>query len=219
LVCLIIHDAAGCVSDVCHEVTVGEPEEECNASFNYEENEEGVIFFNNTSTGGTSNTTWLWDFGDGHTSTEENPQHEYAEPGLYTVCLFMTDTTINCEDHYCHTLAFNMAWEDLHNDAMAPNSQTVMDASTHFEHTFRIPRYTNPASTDIRIDYFLETASAVSFELFDLTGYRWITTRSEVNAKGRHDETLDISQIPQGLYVLTYTTGGQRIAMGVNILR
>lgn len=30
---------------------------------------------------------WLWDFGDGSTSTEQNPQHIYNEIGTYTVTL------------------------------------------------------------------------------------------------------------------------------------
>jgi len=32
-------------------------------------------------------TTWLWDFGDGTTSTEQHPIHTYAAPGAYTVSL------------------------------------------------------------------------------------------------------------------------------------
>ena len=35
-------------------------------------------------------TSWKWDFGDGTTSTERNPIHEYAEDsGRYTVTLFV----------------------------------------------------------------------------------------------------------------------------------
>lgn len=34
-------------------------------------------------------TGWDWDFGDGNHSTEQNPEHEYAEPGLCTVSLFV----------------------------------------------------------------------------------------------------------------------------------
>lgn len=30
-------------------------------------------------------TEWDWDFGDGSSSTEENPEHEYGSPGTYTV--------------------------------------------------------------------------------------------------------------------------------------
>jgi PKD repeat protein len=32
-------------------------------------------------------TTWSWAFGDGATSTEQNPTHEYTSPGTYTVTL------------------------------------------------------------------------------------------------------------------------------------
>jgi PKD repeat protein len=32
-------------------------------------------------------TSWLWDFGDGLTSTEQNPSHTYTEVGTYTVSL------------------------------------------------------------------------------------------------------------------------------------
>lgn len=34
-----------------------------------------------------SPTSWAWDFGDGETSTEQNPTHAYAEAGTYTVQL------------------------------------------------------------------------------------------------------------------------------------
>jgi PKD repeat protein len=32
-------------------------------------------------------TIWAWDFGDGGTSTEQNPDHTYTNPGLYQVTL------------------------------------------------------------------------------------------------------------------------------------
>ncbi|SMO53940.1 PKD domain-containing protein [Gracilimonas mengyeensis] len=32
-------------------------------------------------------TSWNWDFGDGNTSTEQHPIHQYEEPGLYVVVL------------------------------------------------------------------------------------------------------------------------------------
>ncbi|MCM5529043.1 PKD domain-containing protein [Parasegetibacter sp. NRK P23] len=40
------------------------------------------IQFTNTS---AQSDAWEWDFGDGNTSTEENPAHSYAEPGTYTI--------------------------------------------------------------------------------------------------------------------------------------
>ncbi|HRT16140.1 MAG TPA: PKD domain-containing protein, partial [Methanoregulaceae archaeon] len=35
--------------------------------------------------------TWLWQFGDGDTSTEQNPVHTYTIPGTYTVNLTVTN--------------------------------------------------------------------------------------------------------------------------------
>ncbi|MGZ5242791.1 MAG: PKD domain-containing protein [Bacteroidia bacterium] len=40
--------------------------------------------FQNTSTNGN---TWLWNFGDGTTSTDENPEHIFATEGKFTVTL------------------------------------------------------------------------------------------------------------------------------------
>ena len=35
-------------------------------------------------------TSWSWDFGDGSTSTEQNPAHTYTDAGTYTVSLAVT---------------------------------------------------------------------------------------------------------------------------------
>jgi PKD repeat protein len=36
---------------------------------------------------------WLWDFGDGEGSTQQNPAHKYATAGTYTVKLLIEDST------------------------------------------------------------------------------------------------------------------------------
>lgn len=40
---------------------------------------------------------WYWDFGDGGTSTRQNPSYTYNEPGAYTVTLAVTDS-YGCSD-------------------------------------------------------------------------------------------------------------------------
>ena len=40
-----------------------------------------------TDTSSNTPTSWLWDFGDGTTSTSQNPDHIYSEPGTYNVTL------------------------------------------------------------------------------------------------------------------------------------
>lgn len=44
-----------------------------------------TIQFTDLSTG--SPTSWLWNFGDGQTATEQNPLYTYSTPGVYTVSL------------------------------------------------------------------------------------------------------------------------------------
>ena len=47
------------------------------------------VQFTDTSTGGP--TAWAWDFGDGTTSTAQNPAHTYTQPGSYAVTLTATN--------------------------------------------------------------------------------------------------------------------------------
>ncbi len=48
------------------------------------------IAFSNTTAG--ANTTYLWDFGDGTTSTAATPRHRYSAGGVYTVRLTATNS-------------------------------------------------------------------------------------------------------------------------------
>ncbi len=52
------------------------------------------FFDRSVAQGGTINS-WRWDFGDGNTSTEQNPTHVYNDLGRYTVALSVTDSN-NC---------------------------------------------------------------------------------------------------------------------------
>ncbi len=49
-----------------------------------------VNFFDNSS---GSPTSWLWDFGNGQTSTQQNPSASYINPGLYNVTLIASNAT------------------------------------------------------------------------------------------------------------------------------
>jgi len=49
------------------------------------------IQFNDQSVSATTITDWFWSFGDGATSTIQNPTHLYSSPGTYSVSLVVTD--------------------------------------------------------------------------------------------------------------------------------
>jgi C1A family cysteine protease len=48
-----------------------------------------TVRFTDTSTENSS--SWLWDFGDGQTSTDQNPTHTYTLPGNHTITLSVDD--------------------------------------------------------------------------------------------------------------------------------
>ncbi|NJB35376.1 PKD domain-containing protein [Croceivirga sp. JEA036] len=50
-----------------------------------------ILFTGDASTDNGSITSYIWDFGDGNTSIEPNPNHIYTETGEYTVTLIITD--------------------------------------------------------------------------------------------------------------------------------
>ena len=80
-----------------------------NFTINDHYNTREVIFTNTSSDG----ATYLWDFGDGNTSTDENPTHVYVNWGIYDVKLTTTnikgsdDITKNLDVHF---IAKNGHW-------------------------------------------------------------------------------------------------------------
>ena len=81
-----IDNATGCSSSAS--ITVEEFIDEPIAAFSYT-SEDTEFSFTSESEG--SPTEYLWDFGDGSTSTFESPFHQYVEEGTYEVCLTITN--------------------------------------------------------------------------------------------------------------------------------
>lgn len=61
-----------------------------NAGFSYTANDTNHLNYSFTNESGSA-TDFVWDFGDGNTSTDANPTHIYASEGEYTVTLTSTD--------------------------------------------------------------------------------------------------------------------------------
>ena len=78
----------------------------CQASFTYTQNGTTVDFTNTSTSDSSTASQWSWDFGDNNTSPNNDPTHTYAQPGTYTVCLFIVDW--NCQQNptlaYCDTI-------------------------------------------------------------------------------------------------------------------
>jgi hypothetical protein len=93
--------------------------------------------------------SWLWDFGDGTTSEEPSPTHQYSQGGTYTVKLTVTDDR---EGTNTATVRFYVF------QAPPPSSAAAI-------------AFPNPAKTQAKFRYFLpEGATQATLLVFDLRG-------------------------------------------------
>jgi PKD repeat protein len=93
-VCLTVSDG-NCSRTICNEFNPFKVDEGDSVPPGFDYIIDRTVQFKNTSFG----LSYLWEFGDGTTSTAYNPEHVYALPGLYTVCL--TVNTVANTHKYC----------------------------------------------------------------------------------------------------------------------
>ena len=104
-----------------------------------------VVTFEDTST--AEPTTWYWDFGDGDTSTEQNPLHTYTIAGTYIVTLTVSNTA--GEDTASQANAITVY------EPTITVRLVVLSASEKFM-TGRMVRVTNPVVTCPMTDIIVE---------------------------------------------------------------
>ncbi|OWY21746.1 PKD domain-containing protein [Sphingobacteriales bacterium UPWRP_1] len=124
--------------------------------------------FTDASLGSTANE-WLWGFGDGAISFEQNPFHEYEQPGNYTVCLVVQDTLNNCLDTYCTELLVTGV-----ENIFSPNGVLCLNI------------YPNPVSNhELVVDGFAQSdaGSVAILKLFGLQGSLVMQTTIKVDNK------------------------------------
>ncbi len=98
-VCLLATFSNGCTVTYCDSLPTQYVSNNCSASFSYASTPSGISF-TNLSTSTDSSVAYSWNFGDGSSSSQVYPQHSYANPGTYTVCLTM-NTSSGCSDTFC----------------------------------------------------------------------------------------------------------------------
>lgn len=81
------------------DVMVNITDNSLSSSFSSASNGLSVAFTDASTSSGTI-VSWEWDFGDGNTSTDQNPSHAYGAANTYTVCLTVTDD-LGCTSEFC----------------------------------------------------------------------------------------------------------------------
>ncbi len=130
------------------------------------------IQFTDTSKAGIIN--WFWDFGDGSTSTLQNPVHAYSSLGNYNVSL----TVSNCYDTDVIT-------------RQIPNSVAIEDFM--FGQDFSI--LPNPTNGDIQIKFGKDFSKNAIIEIYSITGK--MKLKQTLNS---NPQNVDLKFLSRGIY-------------------
>lgn len=95
IVCCYITNSCG-TDTLCTSVTVGCTAPLPVANFISAVNIDTVSFTDNSA----NTVSWFWDFGDGDTSTSQNPVHVYDSSGVFNVCL-IAENICGQTDTFC----------------------------------------------------------------------------------------------------------------------
>jgi PKD repeat protein len=94
-VSLTITTAEGCENTYFNHICIGQggyvPMPGCQAMFFFEQDPNDMMTFSFLDMSMGENLEYDWDFGDGQTSTEQNPVYTYTEEGIYQVALTVSN--------------------------------------------------------------------------------------------------------------------------------
>lgn len=193
-----------CSSTMSMIIVVGEDilyNSECNALFVpfLETDSLGAFFLNLSSADAVS---YLWDFGDGQTSTEFFAWHQYAQPGVYEVSL--TITTVNgCVNTYSATLDFGAnRFIGIPSYALANSTE---EQSINANSLLIFPNPTSEAAT-----LSFESTTADLFTVSVLTADGRVLRHATINGTvGKQQHALDLAGLPVGMYLIRLQTPQQ----------
>lgn len=215
-VCLNIAGADGCMAQTCQQVVVGDdgtinPDPNpCEASFwvlqAYENDPSsgdptpvpGVLWVWNLSTG-NGPFSFAWDFGDGTTSTDPFPTHEYEGMGPYNLCLTITGG--GCTNTYCDSVEVDE--EGFLRDGGFTISvlHEMPTGIADVPAVSDIKAWPNPAVDELNIAVTSALKGVVDVLVTDLSGR---TILSEPRALNTGSNTLHLATntLEPGMYVL-----------------
>jgi len=154
------------------------------AAFTYSANGLTVDFTDQT----TNPALYLWDFGDGSTSTIANLTHTYASAGTYTVTLIVTNGC-GADTVSQQITATALGIADYLNDAV-----------------FTI--YPNPSNNIGMINYTLPEATNVSLAVYNSVGQKVTDLLNTYQTKGSYSAAIDLSGLRAGVYYCRLIVSG-----------
>jgi PKD repeat protein len=204
-VCLTVTSKSGiiCTNKHCEMIDVRNSKH-CNAFFTINPDSSTIdpydFLIYNLSYG--NNLTYLWEFGDGTTSTLLNPTHDYAGTGPYFVCLEVRNDS--AASRYCATLDLT---DTLHH--LLPNKfhitvidKTITGIKKNDLAKTTLLNYPNPFSDITTISYSISTRSAIELDVYNLLGVKVATIDGGTKAPGNYNLEWSAPQLQEGIYLL-----------------
>ncbi len=167
---------------------------------------DSVVFVNNTQSIHAI-TTWAWDFGDGTTSSSQNPSHLFPAPGKYTVTL--TATNIHgCSNTLADTITiyprpianFNISSVCGVDTLCKDQAVTLTDGSSIFSLGGNITQWAWDIDADGTVEYTTQNPSH-TFTTPGMHDVRLIIT-SQYGCTDTVQKSYFINEIPQPFFTL-----------------
>ncbi|MEI6409980.1 MAG: PKD domain-containing protein [Bacteroidota bacterium] len=203
-VTLSIVTVDGCESSAVYEIYVGDnapwdPEWDCQALFfpiPDSLGSNGFQFFD-MSYSPSPIQTWKWSFGDGTSSTEQNPFHLYSLPGVYTVSLSIIADS--CNSVISFDIDTKSPWNFNNQSAVLGKSGSV--TSTQTPQVFdAVKAFPNPATNDLHLVFNAQTGGDYELRITDISG-KVLTVNQLNSVSGANATKVDVSKLVPGLYL------------------
>jgi hypothetical protein len=151
------------------------------------------VTFTNRSWEG--NTKYLWEFGDGTSSTEVSPTHIFLTPASYTVTLTTTGPHGSDTERKFHLVRVT-----------APATAASLALTVPLK-TELLQNFPNPFNPRTVMRYQLSAASNVQLTVFDVLGREVAELVNEREGPGLHDVQFDASSLASGVYFYRLKAG------------
>ncbi len=213
-----VQDANGC--RVCQDLTLNVAN--CHSSFTLTPDPLSVgdyIATNNSS--GTGYITNSWSWGDGGMDSLYTPTHVYNAPGMYTICLTISDGT-GCSSTSCDTLTAARLpyWLASHHTKINVVNHMLYTGITESKLVDDWKVYPNPASSSTTINYTLKKDAFVEIVLLDLTGRTvLVAERLLTQNAGTHQSVIDVSGLSTGTYLVRINANDQLETRKITLIR
>lgn len=209
-VCLTISDSTGITCTYCSEVVIGIPSGACQANFSLAVDSVDNAFFwvnDNSSCGnnGNGNCSYLWDFGDGTTSTMQYfATHTYSGDGPYYLCLTISDGN-GCSDTYCDSV--NLLGRSSGITIGIVNQLAGVNEANKI--STEMENYPNPFSGSTTINYSISKDAAVELSIVDLLGNKIKAVESGNKSAGNYSTVWNAENVSNGMYLLQLIVNNQ----------